>query len=76
MSITEIHDHMQLSALSNYELTGLGEEFVQRHSEEQLIQGKFLVPGEPPWHERWLTKWLFAVALVILGTVVGILLKR
>jgi len=48
MDISTARNQMMLAALSHYQLTGRGEGFVQRHSEEQLSAGRFLFPGEPP----------------------------
>jgi hypothetical protein len=80
VSMTEAHNQMILSALSHYQLTGLGEEFVQRHTEEQLCAGRFLFPGENPWHDQWPWKLLLPgiVSLIvsIIVNVIALLLKK
>jgi hypothetical protein len=73
MSITEAHNQMMLSALAHYQLSGLGEEFVQRHSEEQLTTGRFLFPGELPWHDRWPWKLLLpAIVSLVVSIIVNV----
>jgi hypothetical protein len=53
MSVTDVARQAQLAVLSHYLLTGVGEEFVLRHTEEQLLTGRFLLPGETPWYDQW-----------------------
>ena len=66
MSIEEYSRHVQLSAVSHYVLSGSGEEFVLRYTEEQLLAGRFLLPGETAWYDRWPWKlvWPAVVSLI------------
>lgn len=52
----EIIRNAQLAALAHYALTGAGQDFVARHREDDLRSGRFLLPGELPWYERWYWK--------------------
>jgi hypothetical protein len=79
-SLEEVHHQVMLGALSHYQLTGLGEEFVQRHTEEQLSSGSFLLPGEPPWHDRWPWKLLLpailSLVISVIVNVIAVFLKK
>jgi hypothetical protein len=66
-SIEEYSNQLQLATCSYYALTDAGQEFVFRHTEEQLRAGKFLLPGETPWYDQWPVKLLWP-ALVSVGT--------
>jgi len=48
MPVSELANYQQVRVFNHYELSGLGEEFVQRYSEEQLLSGSFLLPDETP----------------------------
>jgi hypothetical protein len=54
-------------AFSHYDLSDSGQAFVQRHSEDQLREGRFLFPGETPWQDEWPWKLLWP-ALVSIAT--------
>jgi hypothetical protein len=80
LGIEDVHPHMQLAALAHYQLTGLGEEFVQRYTEGQLASGSFLFPGEPPWHDRWpwklLLPGLVSLVVSVIVNVIAFVLKK
>lgn len=67
VSAAELANEMQVAALAYYELSGLGEGFVQKYNEAQLSSGRFLFPEEPAWHDRWPWKYLLpaAISLVV-----------
>ncbi len=76
MSIEEYERHFQLSALSRYDLTGTGEEFVLRYTEEQLLAGRFLLPGEMPWYDCWPWKLIWPAIVSILTALITTLIVQ
>ncbi len=75
ISTEDYHKHVQLSALSYFVLTGVGEEFVLRFTEEQLLSGRFLLPGEAPWYDRWPWKLLWPAIVSVITTLVVTAIK-
>ena len=70
MSTAEYAKHVQLSALSRYVLTGSGQEFVLRYTEEQLLAGRYLLPGETPWYDCWPWKLVWPAVVSIITTLI------
>jgi hypothetical protein len=76
MSIEEYSRHLQLSALSHYVLTGNGEEFVLRYTEEQLLAGRFLLPGEMSWYDRWPWKLVWPAIVSVIAALITTLIVQ
>jgi hypothetical protein len=76
MSVEEYSRQMQLSAVSHYVLTGAGEEFVLRHTEEQLLAGRFLLPGETPWYDRWPWKLIWPALVSVITALITTLIVQ
>lgn len=57
------HAHLQLAAVSHHELTGEGEALVLRYTDDQLRKGRFLLPGESAWYDRWPWRLLVPAAI-------------
>lgn len=70
MSITEYSKQLQLAALSQYVLTGIGEELTLRHTEEHLQSGRYLMPGESAWFDRWPWKLIWPAIVSIITTLI------
>jgi hypothetical protein len=68
LGIEETYQHMQLAALAHYVLTGMGEDFVLRHPEAELRGGRFILPGETPWYDRWPWKLVWPALVSIVTT--------
>lgn len=74
--LADMANQMQLQAANHYELSGLGEAIVQKYGERRLISGRFLLPDEPPWHDRWpLTLLLPAIVSGIVSLVVSLIVS-
>ncbi len=76
MSIEEYSRHVQLCAVSHYVLTGNGEEFVRTYTEEQLLAGGFLLPGETPWYDRWPWKLVWPAVVSVITALVTTLIVQ
>src|SRR5207245_1736386 len=66
----ELHQQIQLAARAHYALSGAGEELILRFSEEQLLGGKFLLPGETEWYDQWPWKLVWPAAVSIITAVI------
>jgi hypothetical protein len=70
MSSQEYANHVQMAALSHYMLTGLGQEFVLKHTEQNLLRDRFLLPSEMPWYDQWPWKLIWPAIVSIATTLV------
>lgn len=74
MSGPEAHTLMTIMANSYYEPTGLGYDLLHRYSTEQLSSGKFLLPGESEWFDRWPWKLVLPAVLSIVVAIITTML--
>jgi hypothetical protein len=74
--VADLANQMQLQAANHYELSGLGEAFVQKYSKKHLASGRFLFFDEPPWHDRWPWKLvlpaIISLIVSLIVTIVGL----
>lgn len=70
LPITELVKQAQLAAITHFVLTGLGKDFVLRHSEANLSTGHFLLPGETAWYDNWPWKILWPALISLFTSVV------
>jgi hypothetical protein len=62
--------HMQLAASATYIRSGTGEDLVLKHSADELLAGKFMLPGETHWYDSWPWKLLWPALVSIVTTLV------
>ncbi len=70
MPIEEVQKQMQLSALATFVLSGMGEDFVLRNSEDKLRDGKFLLPTETAWYDSWPWKLVWPALVSVITTLI------
>jgi len=75
MSIADHSKHTYLAAMSHYILTGYGEEFALRHTEDQLLAGRYLLPGEMPWYDQWPWKLVWPAIVSVITTLLVYAIK-
>ena len=74
MSIAEYSDRVISASQAYYELTGHGEALVAKHTDAQLLAGKFALPLETKWYDRWPWKIVWPAVVSLITGVIGALI--
>lgn len=70
IAITDLHEVIQMAANAYFALTGAGEEMVLKVGEQNLLAGKFLLPSDPAWYDRFPYKLLLPAIVSVFVSIV------